>query len=97
MGEAHLTVDIEHVCRHLHDIHDRVCNHWGRVEITSSKDDGGACVLVSKAELESMELALELLCSAPGNDSMCKELTRIADECRNAVTDDCPTFTLAAP
>ena len=64
----------------MDQLHERVARQWGRIEITR---DGSpdACVLVSKAELQSLERALEILCETPGGKTICDELKVLADKC----------------
>jgi hypothetical protein len=78
--DVHQSSDIQVVCNNLSELHQRVARFWGRIEVTNAS--GETCVLISKAELDSIERALEILCELPGNDSICKELTRISHLCR---------------
>ena len=64
-------------------MHGQVIRNWGRIEITAdgkqrdgSNDD--ACVLISRAELQCLERALELFCESPDGKTFCKELELIA-------------------
>jgi len=70
-------MSLERVCREFHLLYPQITGTWGRVVVTV---DGGkdACVLISKAELDALERALEILCELPGGQSICKELTDIA-------------------
>lgn len=79
MSDAHQTLDIHRARRDLDILHDRVARNWGRIEIT--RDGSPACVLVSKAELQSIERALEILCDSPGGKQICEELRVLADKC----------------
>jgi PHD/YefM family antitoxin component YafN of YafNO toxin-antitoxin module len=55
------------------DLHMRVANGHGRVEITRDDCDD-VCILISKAELESLERALEILSETPDFRTMCDTL-----------------------
>jgi hypothetical protein len=79
MSDSHQTLDLERVRRELHLLHDRIARSWGRIEITSSDGSLDNCVLISKAELETMERALEILCELPGGKQICEGITRVAD------------------
>lgn len=70
-------MNIERICRDLHLLHGQVTSTWGRIVITA---DGATdeCVLISRAELDCLERALEILCELPGGQSICKELSDIA-------------------
>src|SRR4051812_34419357 len=66
-------------------LHERVAIHRGRVEITRGGRDGNgdlqlndSCVLISKAELDSLEQAIEILSNTDSAAAMRDELTRIA-------------------
>jgi hypothetical protein len=80
MSDSHQTLDLERVRRDLHVLHDRITQSWGRIEITNSDGSNERCVLISKAELETMERALEILCEMPGGKEICEGLTRVAGE-----------------
>jgi hypothetical protein len=79
MTDAHQTLDIHRAQRDLELLHERVAAAWGRIEIT--RDGGDSCVLLSKAELQTIERALEILCELPGGRKVCDEITRVAQEC----------------
>jgi hypothetical protein len=94
MADAHQSLDLERACRELHLLHQRVCQSWGRIEITckrnhnSTTHDGEqveSCMLISKVELESMERALEILCELPGGREICQEISRVAEQCMDHV------------
>jgi hypothetical protein len=80
MSDSHQSLNLEQVRRDLHLLHQRICSGWGRIEISTTDSSGDCCVLISKAELETMEKALEILCEMPGGKEVCEGLTRIAAE-----------------
>jgi len=84
MSEAHQTLDSHRARRELDGLLEHVARSWGRVEIT--RDDGAdSCVLLSKAELQSIERALEILCELPGGREICDEITSVAERCMAAI------------
>src|SRR5262245_37358435 len=96
MSDTHQTLDIDRVRRDFDSLHERVCQRWGRIEVTRSDGRGGeCCVLMSKAELDSMERALAILCELPGGREICEQLTRIAGEAMQQF--DAPPFTPHLP
>jgi PHD/YefM family antitoxin component YafN of YafNO toxin-antitoxin module len=58
------------------DLHTRVANGHGRVEITRDDCDD-VCILISKAELESLERALEILSETPDFQRMCESVMSV--------------------
>lgn len=54
-----------------------VAKHCGRVEILSSEESQD-CVLISKAELESLENALEILADSETTRELSNHLTQLA-------------------
>lgn len=82
MSDMHQTMSIERLCRELPNLHDLVIRNWGRIQITTgtgSGEDNEMCVLISRAELECLERALELFCESPQGKEICKELEGIAN------------------
>ncbi|HET6248737.1 MAG TPA: hypothetical protein VFE47_13625 [Tepidisphaeraceae bacterium] len=61
-------------------IHEQVAAGHGRIELTRSGCDD-VCVILSKAELESLERALEILSETSEYKAMCDNLTRLALDC----------------
>jgi PHD/YefM family antitoxin component YafN of YafNO toxin-antitoxin module len=59
------------------ELHARVARHHGRIEITVDGCDD-VCVLISKAELESLERALEILAETDDFRTMCQSLSNVA-------------------
>ena len=80
MSDSHQTLDLERVRRELHVLHQHIARSWGRIEITASDGSDERCVLISKAELDTMERALEILCEMPGGKEVCESITRVAGE-----------------
>jgi PHD/YefM family antitoxin component YafN of YafNO toxin-antitoxin module len=64
-----LNVDLGH-------LHATVLRTSGRVELTNAA--GGACVLMSRAELDSLERALEILSNTQDVREMSDQLMRLA-------------------
>ena len=61
-GPSFRVMSIEDVCARLGELHGRVCQEKGRVEI---RDGEACCVLISKEELDTLEEALEILSNTP--------------------------------
>ena len=59
------------------ELHSRVARGHGRIEITVEGCDD-ICVLISKAELESLERALEILSETDNFRTMCESLANVA-------------------
>ena len=59
----------------LHNLHAQVLGHWGRVELVRR---GGACVLISKDELDGLEKALEILSSTDTARLMRQQVALVA-------------------
>lgn len=79
MSDMHESMSIERICRDLGTLHGQVVRNWGRIEITAGDGTDGACVLMSRAELECLERALEIFCESPAGKEICKELEGIAN------------------
>jgi len=96
MSDSHQTLDLERVRRELHVLHQHIARSWGRIEITASDGSDERCVLISKAELDTMERALEILCEMPGGKEVCEGLTRVADEAVRSFAEqyDAPRATI---
>jgi hypothetical protein len=77
MPDMHQSMSLERVCRDFHLLYGQITGTWGRIEVTVDGEKD-ACVLMSKAELEALERALEILCELPGGQTICKELEDIA-------------------
>jgi PHD/YefM family antitoxin component YafN of YafNO toxin-antitoxin module len=69
----------------LDDLHQLVAAGHGRIEITRDDCDH-ACILISKAELESLERALEILSETDDYQTMCQTVSTLASDCSGAQT-----------
>lgn len=76
-GDCFQTVDVTQFRRALADLHARVGQMRGRVEVKRRGCDD-VCVLISKAELESLEQALEILAASAEYKAMCDVITQLA-------------------
>ena len=72
--------DVGHVSRSLEQLHDEVVRFKGRIEITRDGCDD-CCVLISKAELDSLEQALAILSDTDGIKAMSGEIAQLAAVC----------------
>jgi prevent-host-death family protein len=71
------TLDVTRFRRALANLHERVGEMKGRVEVTRRGSDD-VCVLISKAELDSLEAALEILTRSAEYKAMCDTVTQLA-------------------
>ena len=69
--------EVGHAGRTLAKLHEEVCGHKGRIEITR-EGCGDVCVLISKAELESLEQALAILSDTDGVRAMSGQIAQLA-------------------
>ena len=76
-GDCFQIVDVSRARRVLAGLHERVAMAKGRIEIKRRGCDE-ACVMISKAELDALERALEILCESAEYKQMCEVLTRLA-------------------
>jgi PHD/YefM family antitoxin component YafN of YafNO toxin-antitoxin module len=76
--------DVGHVSRTLAKLHEEVCSFKGRIEITRD-GCGDRCVLISKAELESLEQALAILSDTDGVKAMSGQIAQLAATCETPV------------
>jgi hypothetical protein len=74
------SIDIAHLLRTLGKSHEQVAGWHGRIELTRDGCDD-VCVIMSKAELESLERALEIFAETSEYREMCDNLSRLAMEC----------------
>jgi len=74
------SVDVSHLRSALAKIHEQVAGSHGRVELTRAGCDD-VCVILSKAELESLERALEIFAETAEYKEMCDNLSRLAVAC----------------
>ena len=79
-GGCFQSIDLAHCGHTLDDLHQRVSTGYGRIEITR-KGGEDACVLISKAELETLEKTIELLSQSDHYREMCAQVSHIAGEC----------------
>ena len=87
------TLDVTRFRQTLAKLHEAVGCGSGRIEVTR-RGCNDVCVLISKAELESLERALEILAESAEYKAMCDSLTSVVAQC-----DGCAdgTATPAAP
>ena len=71
------TLDVTRVRRTLAKLHEQVTFGRGRVEIKRRGCDD-VCVMISKAELEALEVALEIMSGSREYQSMCDTLSEVA-------------------
>ena len=74
--ECFQTVDVTRFRRALADLHQRVGCGRGRVEVTR-RGCIDVCVLISKAELESLERALQIFADGVEFDQMSRQIAQI--------------------
>ena len=71
------TLELLQFRRALARYHAEVARGFGRIEIIHP-DHPDVCVLISKAELESLEQALEILSATADYQSMCQQIADCA-------------------
>jgi hypothetical protein len=71
------TYDCGHVGRSLEKLHEEVVRFKGRIEVTRNGCDD-CCVLISKAELDSLEQALAILSDTDGVRAMSGQIAQLA-------------------
>ena len=76
-GGCFHTLSLVQFLKLVDDLHGRVAKGHGRVEITADGCDD-VCILISKAELEALERALEILSETNDYQSMCQSLSQVA-------------------
>ena len=76
-GDCFQTLDVTRFRQSLARLHERVGCGKGRIEVTR-RGCGDVCVLISKAELEALEQALEILAATADYKAMCDVLTQLA-------------------
>jgi PHD/YefM family antitoxin component YafN of YafNO toxin-antitoxin module len=69
--------DVGQVSRTLENLHDEVVRFKGRIEVTRN-GSADACVLISKAELDSLERALAILSDTEGVKAMSGQIAQLA-------------------
>lgn len=75
--------EVSHVGRSLGKLHEEVVRFKGRIEVTRDGCDD-CCVLISKAELESLERALAILSDTDGVKAMSGQIAQLAATCDGA-------------
>jgi hypothetical protein len=75
-SESFQVLDIRTAGGSLEQLHAHVVRSSGRIEIHCSS--GKVCVLISKAELESLEQAIEILSQGSDYKRMCDEIEGLA-------------------
>ena len=76
-GISFQTLDVTSCRRLLSRLHEQVCGGKIRIEITRRGCEN-TCVIISKAELESLEHALAILADTNEFKQMCEKLTQLA-------------------
>ena len=76
-AEANQTLELTRLRRALARIHEQVSSRTERIEFTRDGSED-VCVIISKAELESLERALEILANTNEYRAMCEEVKNIA-------------------
>jgi PHD/YefM family antitoxin component YafN of YafNO toxin-antitoxin module len=79
-GECFQTLDIVRLRRTMARIHEQVSGQCGRIVVTRDGCDD-VCILISKAELESLERALEIFAQSDEFKAMSDQIARVASEC----------------
>lgn len=82
-GSSFQSLDVTRFRRALASIHEQVACGHGRVEVKRKGCDD-VCVMISKAELEAMERALEILAECSEYKSMCDALSKLVTDCDGA-------------
>jgi len=67
---------------HLDELSQQVVHHSQRVQI-DLPDGSGACVMISKQELDSIEAALDILSDTDGMRDVCKSIEALVEACRD--------------
>ena len=79
LGMNFQTLDVTKCRRLLSQLHQQVCGGKIRIEITRRGCEN-TCVIISKAELESLEQALAILADTNDFKEMCNILSQVATE-----------------
>ncbi|HEY8746999.1 MAG TPA: hypothetical protein VIM11_03420 [Tepidisphaeraceae bacterium] len=74
------TLSLSQFLQAIEDLHQRVSIGKGRIEITRD-DCEDVCILISKAELEALEHAIEILTRNDDYRAMCSTLSELAGQC----------------
>ena len=76
---THASVDLTSLGKRIRKLHDQVCGHGQRVEVTRADCDD-VCVLISKRELEAMEAALAYFANHTAHSDACRGLAKLLAE-----------------
>lgn len=77
---AFQTLDVTRFRQAIAKLHEAVGCGKGRIEITRRGCED-VCVLISKAELESLERALEILAESAEYKAMCENISQLVAAC----------------
>ena len=84
---AFQTLDVTRFRQAMAKLHETVgCSH-GRIEITR-RGCADVCVLISKAELEALERAMEILAECAEYKAMCENISQLVAECAGCEQPD---------
>jgi PHD/YefM family antitoxin component YafN of YafNO toxin-antitoxin module len=78
---AYTRVEVSHAASSIRQLHEQVCSHVKRVEITR-EDCDDCCVLISQNELHQLEQTIEILAGTEAFQHLCadiQQLLRAAD------------------
>jgi PHD/YefM family antitoxin component YafN of YafNO toxin-antitoxin module len=73
---SHPIIDVTQAGNIIHQLHEQVCGTRQRIHITRPNCDD-ACVMISRAELDSLEKAIEIFADTEAFSSMCRMLSQI--------------------
>lgn len=76
-GGCFHTLGLVQFLKLVDDLHGKVAKGHGRIEITADGCDD-VCILISKAELEALERALEILSETADYRTMCESVSQVA-------------------
>ena len=76
VDRSHPSVDMTLVGKRIRRLHDQVCGHGQRVEITRAGCDD-VCVMISKRELEALEQAVAMHSSSAAHGELCRQLSQL--------------------
>ena len=74
------SLDVNRLRDALAAVHEQVSCQHGRIELTRDGCED-VCVILSRAELESLERALEILSETAEYKAMCENLNKVATAC----------------
>ena len=83
-SEPFQVLDIQTAGARLEHLHEHVIRCTGRIEITRDGSTA-ACVLISKAELESLEQAIEILSQNGDYKALCDHITGVVNACGQVI------------